>query len=669
MNDIPLKSKIIVLICFFISLLTSCGQTKDKRAEIELQGRINKISLSPDNTIWLTSYLGQTYFSTDLGTNWHHGKSVYKQKDEFAFFAPQLEQISFFNKDIAIMTGYISTDENSEKNQYYLTNDGGKNWKLHQLNHNARVNCAFTNPEGKAWLGCDEMAICYSNNYGQKFTKITLPLQKSERVLDIYMSNLINGILCTDREILKTNDNWKTAKSILSPLDQKKIISTDEENNKISKIGIWNNYLVIKQNEKIFYTDIQNIDWKPFPINDLVYFEINQQSNQLFVVNKKGDFFKLTSPQNYEVFAQNKDIALVLDIKFINDSLLVLANFNQLYKINKTSNEEIIPYTTDYKIKKPFIIKKSENVTIGCQGKHLYILDDNNEWYREKIFDFYIHNVRFLDEKTILLWNEAQQTHSYSFEDKLVKPYEHHLPFKTFFESPIESLVIESGNSGCFHHSSNKIIYKNIDNSFLETTKMIIEKGLEKNKFENFNQKFKTEQLTNILNAINAAPNKIPSINNFNITEKDKKNYLIAVDSLIKKPKTDYRGNEKRIDKDFYYSIVNKLDTISPVTIEKILKKKEQIISTSSSHFSIKIINQKKDTILISRFYFEKSHGWHLPWEIEYKGQHFECFNIDFSRFIKECLPKNFNNTEEFDNSVLIMEIADYFYFKDEEKN
>ncbi len=55
---------------------------------------------------------------------------------------------------------------------------------------------------------------------------------------------------------------------------------------------------------------------------------------------------------------------------------------------------------------------------------------------------------------------------------------------------------------------------------------------------------------------------------------------------------------------------------------------------------------------------------WMLPWHIIYKGQHYCCCDIAFSKFIKDCLPCDFYNHRTFDNAVLLMEIADYFQRK-----
>ena len=89
---------------------------------------------------------------------------------------------------------------------------------------------------------------------------------------------------------------------------------------------------------------------------------------------------------------------------------------------------------------------------------------------------------------------------------------------------------------------------------------------------------------------------------------------------------------------------------------------RENTWSTTSNWFSIRIINQNNDTLNISRFYYVNTLAWNLPWEFECNGLHFPCYNIGFSMFIDSCLPENFIDKRVFDNSLLIMAIADYLW-------
>jgi hypothetical protein len=88
----------------------------------------------------------------------------------------------------------------------------------------------------------------------------------------------------------------------------------------------------------------------------------------------------------------------------------------------------------------------------------------------------------------------------------------------------------------------------------------------------------------------------------------------------------------------------------------------EGFTSTTSNWFRIRLINYNSDTITVSRRYYVSTLPWNLPWKFEYKGLHFNCYNVDFSKYISSCIPDDFMDKEVFDNKLLIKEIADYLW-------
>ena len=165
---------------------------------------------------------------------------------------------------------------------------------------------------------------------------------------------------------------------------------------------------------------------------------------------------------------------------------------------------------------------------------------------------------------------------------------------------------------------------------------------------------------------ISSNPTVIPTFKDFRITDSDKKNYLEMVDNQLKSKETDYLDNKKKINKDFYYTVPAMIDTLNNSVIATILNQREGWTSTTSNWFTIQIINQNNDTLNIVRSYYVETLPWNLPWKFEYNGQHFNCYNIDFSRLVYSCIPDDFTDKGVFNNSLLIMIVADYLWNKEE---
>jgi hypothetical protein len=512
-------------------------------------------------------------------------------------------------------------------------------------------------------MGGASNEIYISNDFGESWSTAKLPYKSSDRTYGIHMIDNKNGISSSDNnEILFTENNWENAKNIETPLNQKKYTNSENgySDNRISKIHIWNEHIVINQNGNIFYTEVTKINWKKFPI-DIVDFEIDNDSKELFAISKNLKVILFSSPNDYEHLSKKSINSHPIDIKVANSSLYVIDNSYEIYKINKSEFIRSIPYTTDRKISKPRIVKQHKKLTWGISGNQIYLSEnDGKDWYRENAINFSVTDFQIKSDSLAILWDGNRNNFTYSLNNHTPKIHFPNKPLKSFLSSPIESFSINSGSQGCFHSMGNKVEYNSKDKSTLTTSK-VLDNSSKKSKFKN---EVSSHSLFELLQNINESPSLIPSIKEFNITQEDKSNYLSLVDDRLKAD-DDFLSKRKKVNKEYYYNILKMLDTLDNKVIEDVLNQQEGIWSTTSNWFTIRIINQNNDTINISRSYYSNSLPWNLPWKFEFNGQHFNCYNIDFSRFINNCIPKDFMAKEVFDNKFLIMEIADYLYNKE----
>jgi len=647
---------------------TVFGQTKDRRAELDIQGRVNEISVSPDEKIWLVTAIGNTYYTDNIDSNWHYGKPLFeKETDDYSTNNPHLERISFFNKDTAILTGYISANKKEyKKNGYYLTKDAGKTWKLFDFGGDSWIYNTFVDKNGNVWMGGSSGDIYFSKDFGQHWEKLNSPYNSSSRMHSIFMTNSTNGISgALHNDIYITTDNWKSNKKIATPYDQKKYTNeSGYSDDRIEKVLLWNNFIVVNQNGHIYYTEADKIDWKAFPIK-VFDFELDNVSKILFAVTDSLKISIFTSPTEYQLLADKKLSGFPVDMKIVNHSLFVVSNGYDVYKVNQSGLTHAIPYTSDKPISEPQIVKHGANLTWGANGNQIYLSEKSKDWYRENALDFGISDFMLLNDSVAILWDGIKDNYLYSLKDHTPQKYFPESPLKIFLSSPVKILSINSGSQGCFHSVNNEVNYERVNDCTFATTKFSVNHYYDKEP-STFKNKVNGNDLTNALATINATPSGIPSLKDFKISEKDKKNYLALVDKQLKSKDYDDLNGKKKINKTSYYSVPPMLDTLNGSIITAILNQRERVWSTTSNWFTIQIINENNDTLNISRNYYLSTLPWNLPWKFEYNGLNFNCYNIEFSRFINACIPDNFMDKEVFDNKILIMQIADYLYNKKE---
>ena len=662
-----MKQTIYILALFFAT--TAYGQTKDRRAELEIQGRVKEISVSPDEKIWLVTAMGNIYYTENIVSNWHYGNPIFeKEDDNFGLNSPTLDRISFFNKDTAIITGYISgNDKKYNKGGYYLTKDAGKTWKLLDYGGNSWIYDVFVDKKGNAWMGGSSGEIFFSDDYGQHWKKLNSPYNSSSRMHSIFMIDETNGISgALHNDIYITSNNWKSSRRIESPFDQKKYTNDrGYSDDRIEKILMWNNFIVANQNGHIYYTKADKIDWQPFSMK-IYDFELDKEANILFAITDSLKVITLSSPTEFELLTDQRLLSFPLDLQVVNHSLFIVSKKYDVYKVDKNGLTHVIPYTTDKEIEEPRIVKEGKNLIWGINGNQIYLADNKNRnWYRENALEFTVSDFMLLNDSVAILWDGIKDNYLYSLKDKTPQKYFPELPLKTFLDSPVKSFTINAGSQGCFHSVNNEVNYESInDLTFAATTYSVNE--YKDKKPSPFKNKVSGISLASILETINSNPSAIPSLKDFQITEKDKQNYLALVDKQLKSKNSYDRDGKKKINKDFYYSVPSILDTLDNSVIQSILNQTEGGWSTTSNWFAIQITNENNDTLNISRNYYISTLPWNLPWKFEYKGLYFNCYDIEFSRFINSCIPDKFMDKGVFDNSVLIMEIADYLWNRKE---
>lgn len=649
-------------IFFILMTMVAFAQQRDRRAELATDGGIKEISVSPDEKIWLTSISGKMYYTNNISENWHYGDSLENAETGRSYVRqPHLERISFFNKDTAIISGYISADkEGIHQNGYYLTKNAGKSWELLNFGDDTWVYNAYVLPGGYAWMGGSSGAINFSKDYGQHWTKLNSPYNASSRIHTIYMKNNLEGVSgALHNEMYTTTDNWKSFMQIETPEDQHLFDNKGEKGGyRIEKVVCWKDYIVVSQHQGIYYTKADVINWKLFAVN-LIDVEVDSESGNLVGVTNDYQMVKFTTPDVYQLLSTEKLPEQPKDLQLVNGALYALLQDNAVVKVTANGIQGGELFTEDHEIAIPELIREGKAVTWGVQNNQIYLTEHTqNDWYREAVLDFPVSDLKLVNDSTAIVWTTVNLNYKYSLVSHKAELYKPKTPLQLFLEFPITDVVINSGSTGCFHSFENEVYYSRVNDSTLATNDFYNDdKSNKGNVHTDFRHQANLQTLNAILVDINSNPEFMPTIADFGITKANKKAYLEWVEEMFKK------NNGKQLyqkNKAFFELIPSRLHEIDKTVIAKVLNKPEQIWSTTSHWFSVEITNSNDEVLTFYKDNFVKTTPWYLGWEVEYKELHFNCYSIAFSKFIKDCLPQNFYGAEAFDNSKLLIEIAGY---------
>lgn len=659
------------LFFFFLLVSIACNYTaaqrRDTRALLDIGGQVSNMAVTPGGRVWLTTGTGAVYFSDDITKVWYHGFGPFVDTG-VANNIGSFNNVSFFNDDIGIMTGYIrGNNRASSPDAFLFTKDGGKNWEVRKYGGKQAISSIYNDKAGRVWLGGIGDEIYISNDYAQQWRTVKLPFKKQGRIYGIHMYKGIEGIegiAGQHNEILVTTDNWATSRSIPTPFDQEKYKGSREDMVRaVSQVFIWGDYYVIVQGSNIFYTTKKSIDWQWFPI-DLNNIALEEKSKNLYGLSKIGEVILFKSPQSFLPVSSNalKDIAW--QMKAVNNTVYLFCDGdkpNRCYKVSDEQFIEAIPYTTDTKIKTPPLTRKGKKNIWGVDQHHIYLSENNGkDWYRQHIADFNIADIVVLNDSTVMLWDGEKNHYRYKLGEEAPRVHVPKNSLKNFLKYPLKSVVITTSSVEAYFKTS-MLKYEWVNNSTLRAGSII-----ESNSNDNLLNPRQPKSINNIISSlpidsvlrhISRHPDSMPGIADFRISAIDKKQYLKMVDSFARLG----ADNERRIGHmSFYRNVPALLDTISRELLKEVLDAGNS--EPAGDNFTIHFVNSNNDTVHIRSEYTGSPSAWHLPWHVEYKGRHFDSYSIELSRLVKNCLPKEFQGRYIFSNKHLLMDIADYFY-------
>ncbi|MBN2596638.1 MAG: hypothetical protein JXR82_07645 [Marinifilaceae bacterium] len=644
---------------------------KDYRAILEIRGATEEFCISKDSTFWIATKTGDTYFSEGFDKPWKYG--TFKTNEYDLVSGRTFERASFFNRDTGYISGFIQKD--GKQDFIYWTNDGGKNWQEVKFGKSSWIDANYIDYKGNAWMSGNSQLVYYSNDFGKTWTSFDkIESTGNMRINTIFFENTKRGIVGDFwNRIYLTEDNCKTWTKITSPLDQKKYVRTDKNiRPTIYKAQIFGNNIIINQQNRIFWSKLDSIQWNE--LSDIIDYSYDKSSNKLFAISKdlKVHLFDSNFVSNWT--SESNLVNAPISIKTLNGTLYAWHRA-ELTKVNENEFLYTPMYTLENPIATPYVTAKATRRTWGVNGREILQSDDlGKTWYRIDLLDFNIGNFKAInDYEAIISDSYYQKYYKYKITDdstELIKYFIEN-PLSEFLSNPLKEVSFEIGSQGCFHSNLKVIEYKLENDSTFSASK--IEQQGYKTEKEKFRNSFSAKVAFGILDAIDSNPFSKINVNELNISENDKDEYLKKIDLIekdFKKGNTfDYEHGTSRyslpynkLDFEFYKNAVNQIDSFNNTILNNILGTRYGNWSTTTNWIKITFKNKKGEEISISNF-DDMPNAWYLPWIVEANGLIFPINNIEVTKFIESNTPDDFISLEN-KNKLAIFQMIDYLYKK-----
>ena len=657
---------VFLLIACFFQYSTSFAQTAEK-ALIHIDG-YPCLGVTKNEKLLIATRIGEVAFADSIKGFWQ--KLKVNPQSGFLLNSALLDNVCFFNADTAFVAGYISNKD--QHNIIYHTIDGGKSWKPIEFGLDGYVNDAAFLDNGEAWLGVGEKGIAYTSNYGFTWTSFSFP-NKKEGFTRIYFNKKREGIIGSLwNEMAYTRDNCNTWISIPTPLSQKKynktIIGTRPQ---INGVAIFNDYLLVKQEELVFYSKKDTVNW--ILMRGYTDFYTDSENSALFFKTSKGDFVKCDS--RLQVVSTCNNISNSFTATCRNGSLFILGD-KRLWQINAGNKLIETPiYTNDVTDLKPQIFRYALSGNWGNRGSKVYKQQGTNgPWEYAFTLPFATDSgyLSMKDTANILFSRRDDSLFYYSISDAKVKRTTKKEMMESFCANGIKKIIFSKGSQGCFHNVSSELVYEIEDGRFVLSGK-IDKGGGHSNYLKDNDDEIDQQVVEEFVKKIPAIYKKRATINDLEFTQKDYdacKRNIMAYKTYLENKGSAKNAKEKgcafifwvnNLDFSKLISLVDSVKTVDQNVLNDALLSSE-FWSTTSFSAKIKLVNTNNEVLEIKSIYYE-ANAFYFPWSMELNGVVSTNTAIEINRFLKDVFPNFLDSSNKVD---LIQNIVKELYRRQE---
>lgn len=655
-----MKKKIVQLITLILPLTVLCQN--EYLARLPISGGFKELGISPKEEIWVATKAGNVYQTKQIDQLW--SLNSFGSFDTYNPIGQTFERINFFTEDTLMISGFIQ--ENGKQDFVYWSGNHGKTWEKIMFGKSSWIDAACIKSNGKAWMSGSSQLIYYTNDFGRTWTEFDKVEKTSNlRFNSIHFENdNLTGLFgSTWNVIYLTKDNCKTWEKIPTPLNQNKYINVSKyDAPRIEKVRIFGDFYIINQQDKIFITRKDSIDWKL--LNDVSDFEITEQS-KIYTINRDLTVSLYDEHFNTIWHSDKKLSSFPIAISFKNNSLFAL-NKRDVYKISPLEFKSVELLTAEIPISEPYNKVSYKGNEYGFDINDILSYDEKKSvWYRYKKLDFPIRNIAIFDSKLIISDTELENYYSINEESKSIILYQ--LP-KTLFESAnnVISFKIETGSQGCFHSEiksrnytlkgkqfSLKVDVK--DMAFLSAMPYTI----------------KNDAISELIYQVDKSRFVQLKSSDFEFSNKDIsdfKEFIQNEEQRIKKQGIDrfefenkYVFPGEKTDFEFYRNIADSITYIPDSVINKIFNLEYGNYSTTTNWVKL-TFNFKDGSTLELYNQDDKSNYLYSPWIANFKGITFKVNSIKVGRLIDNLTEGDLIESTSREKKYALFRIADYLY-------
>ncbi|MCS3797712.1 WD40/YVTN/BNR-like repeat-containing protein [Niastella sp. OAS944] len=622
----------LLIIALIIPFNKSSAQTRDG-FPIVFSDSNYRLALNKNNQLAVASEGGKVAAA----------KSIYgvcrKELDKVVYSPNvKIKNTNYFNGDTVLVTETLYRHNKTTVDLIYRTIDGGKNWEPVTLGFEGTVDDAVFLNNGVAWICVAGEGIAYTKDYGASWTNFAIPLintNKRNHYSTIYFNNKRTGILSSqaglENQLAYTRDNCKHWTIIATPYSQLKYKRANDDSLKeINRVAIYRNYILVSQENQVFYSRADKIQW--VPLSNYKDFYTDAENNVLFLERKKGGFVKCDSRFN-PVMAFNNITNYSCAVSE-NGSLYVLGK-NTLWQINRHNRLAQFPLYTNINAKADIPVKFGHiglSKPIAHIGNNIYQRNDSGwEYLLTLPFATGDGNLSLKEWETIVC-TRGDSVFYYNMSTGKVTKVNGRETINNFATAGIKHIIFTHTHFNCARSTENKQVYTRHGNEFITTQKSRVIDTV--NDLPQFPHAIGARSVEEFLKKMPAIYAKQASINDMAFNQADYDSCKI----FILKYQEKYNLFASMSDNPDLKKIITLVDSVKTINRELLnwyflLKS----WSTAGNSTKITFVNNNNEELEIKNEQYFNS--FYFPWYIKLNGLYIVSTAIEINQFLQAVHP------------------------------
>lgn len=447
-----------------VSLAEGPGPTP---VELEVVGRVERLSVSPAGRLWLTTYMGNTYHADSVGGYWRYGRIQGPDPNsEEAMDGDQLDAVAFFTPDTAFIWGYIGTDVDTEHGLVLRTTDGGATWDSVTIADDGWNHDAVATPAGEAWMSGSSGLLLYTADYGATWTVRSRPFRSQLIAIDMdprgvgLVGSLDEGLRITrdggttwrsiptpqrqgrypppppeeyeeEEEpidvseldtVMEPSETMVTVPSTMDGDDTLDVVlpatrrraaadtfpepGTEEGQDRIDRVGLFRGRAVITQGGRVFHSALDSIDWQPLPGDSVALFAVSRDGAGLAGVTHDGRLVRYDAGLRPTVVPGARMQAPPVDLVVQSGVLYALDQQGAVYRADDRGVRYGYPLTRQHPLRTLAHVRREGTRLWGTTANHVYTSDDDGRtWARRGDVPFAIRGFAVRGADELLMWD------------------------------------------------------------------------------------------------------------------------------------------------------------------------------------------------------------------------------------------------------------------------